>query len=157
MDHPVEVKKVVIRYSEITENECKYLQPVLLFWMSWNDSESENRLCLVTSYALPLILYCVDSAGGWPHSGFLFKEAVDEWPEDDNQNHTAAEDHHLFLENRRETDEDSVTSPSQTITQDKSKTEDNPIQIKIKLKRRSRPNPDGSRPGRSQHQAWVRI
>lgn len=49
----------------------------------------------------PLILYCADSEGGWPHGCFLFNEAVDKWAEDDGQNHTAAEDHHLFLEDRR--------------------------------------------------------
>lgn len=36
-------------------------------------------------------------AGECPHGGVLFDEAVDKWAEDDGQNNTAAEDHHLFL------------------------------------------------------------
>lgn len=32
--------------------------------------------------------------------GFLFNEAVEKWTDDEGQNHTAAEDHHLFLENK---------------------------------------------------------
>lgn len=35
-------------------------------------------------------------------AAFLLDEAVDKWAEDNDENHTAAEDHHLFLKDRRE-------------------------------------------------------
>ena len=36
--------------------------------------------------------------------GFLFDEAVEKWTKDEGQDHTAAEDHHLFLEYNRDTE-----------------------------------------------------
>lgn len=55
-------------------------------------------------------LYCEQQrqlygpAGGLAALGFLFDEAVEKWTEDEGQDHTAAEDHHLFLEYSRDTD-----------------------------------------------------
>lgn len=58
-----------------------------------------------TEPELCLILHCVDSAGVWLFV-VLLDEAVDKWTKDDSQNHTAAEDHHLFLEVKKKKDTD---------------------------------------------------
>lgn len=87
--------------------KLSYIQERLYFYSEWAEMTVNWAQALFCDHPraalLCLFLNCgLDWAGGWPRSGFLLNEAVEKWTEDEGQNHTAAEDHHLFLEKRGE-------------------------------------------------------